>query len=154
MRLAESAAVLLSAVFSVFPATLASSPPAASNASDVFATGAGGWADAFGKASGLVSRLTLEEKSSMVTGSLALNIGSYAGCIGKLGPVERVNFTGLCLQDGPLAIRLADLASVFPAGVNVASTWDRNLMRAQGVAMGKEFRGKGANVQLGYGLVV
>ena len=31
----------------------------------------------------------------------------------------------------------------FPAGINAASTFSRRLMRARGVAVGEEFRGKG-----------
>ena len=44
---------------------------------------------------------------------------------------------------------IADFNSVFSAGVNVAATWDRNLARAQGQAMGAEHQMKGVDVQLG-----
>ena len=44
---------------------------------------------------------------------------------------------------------LADHNSVFPAGVNVAATFSRRLMRLRGEALGEEFRGKGADVMLG-----
>ena len=43
----------------------------------------------------------------------------------------------------------ADFNSAFPAGVNVAATFDRRLARARGTAMGAEHRGKGVDVQLG-----
>lgn len=46
-------------------------------------------------------------------------------------------------------MRLADYVSAFPAGINVASTFDKDLMYARGFAMGSEFKGKGANVALG-----
>lgn len=46
-------------------------------------------------------------------------------------------------------LKQADYVSAFPGGVNVAATWDRNLARARGVAMGEEHRGKGVDVQLG-----
>jgi hypothetical protein len=39
--------------------------------------------------------------------------------------------------------------TAFPAGITTGATWDKALMYARGVAMGKEFRGKGANVHLG-----
>lgn len=39
---------------------------------------------------------------------------------------------------------------MFPAGVSVAATWDRDLLYQRGVDMGAEFRGKGAHVALGY----
>jgi len=53
------------------------------------------------------------------------------------------------MQDSPLGIRFADYVSAFPAGVNVAATWDRSLAYARGVAMGSEHRDKGVDVQLG-----
>lgn len=43
----------------------------------------------------------------------------------------------------------ADYNSVFPAGVNVAATFNKGLAYARGVAMGAEHRGKGVDVQLG-----
>lgn len=42
-----------------------------------------------------------------------------------------------------------DHASAFPAGVNVAATWDKGLAYLRGKAMGEEYRGKGIDVQLG-----
>jgi beta-glucosidase len=55
----------------------------------------------------------------------------------------------MCLQDGPLAIRQAVLASVFPAQLSVAASWDRDLTRQRGLEMAEEFRGKGAHILLG-----
>ena len=43
----------------------------------------------------------------------------------------------------------ADFNSVFPAGVNVAATFDRGLAYARGQAMGAEHQMKGTDVQLG-----
>lgn len=53
------------------------------------------------------------------------------------------------MQDGPLAIRQATYASVFPAGLTTAASWDKGLMYTRGLYMGQEFKGKGANVALG-----
>lgn len=39
--------------------------------------------------------------------------------------------------------------TVFPSGITTGATFDKDLMYARGVAIGKEFRGKGANVYLG-----
>lgn len=71
-------------------------------------------------------------------------------CVGNILAIERLNFPGLCLQDGPLAIRVASYASVFSAGVSAAASWDKELMYERGSAMGAEFRGKGAHIYLGY----
>ena len=106
------------------------------------ATGIGGWEDALAKAKAFVSNLTLDEKSGMVT-------GTPGPCIGNIIAIPRLGFPGLCLQDGPLAIRIVDYASVFPAGVSAAASFDRQLIYERGVAMGVEFRGKGAHVALG-----
>ena len=43
----------------------------------------------------------------------------------------------------------ADFVSAFPAGVNVAATWDKGLANARGQAMGAEHHGKGVDIQLG-----
>ena len=101
-----------------------------------------GWEDAFALASNFVDQLTAEEKVLLVT-------GTPGPCVGNIAPIYRLNFTGLCLQDGPLAIRHADFASVFPAGVSVAASWDRALATQRGVDMGEEFRGKGSQILLG-----
>jgi beta-glucosidase len=53
------------------------------------------------------------------------------------------------LHDGPLAIRQAIDASVFPAGLSVAASWDRSLANLRGEYMAAEFRGKGSHVALG-----
>ncbi|EOD46699.1 putative beta-glucosidase 1 protein [Neofusicoccum parvum] len=100
-----------------------------------------GWEDAFAKAKDFLAELTLEEKVAMVT-------GTPGPCPGMIAPVERLNFTGLCLQDGPLAIRQAVYANVYPAGVNVASTWDRNAFYQRSNLMGQEFKAKGAQIAL------
>ncbi|KAH6893132.1 beta-glucosidase-related glycosidase [Thelonectria olida] len=105
------------------------------------ATGTG-WEDAFKKAKAFVAKLTLEEKADMVT-------GTPGPCVGNIIPIPRLGFSGLCLQDGPLAIRVADYASVFSAGVSAASTWDKNIMYERGYAMGEEFKAKGAHILLG-----
>jgi len=34
-----------------------------------------------------------------------------------------------------LGVRLTDFASAFPAGINAAMTWDKDLIKARGVAM-------------------
>jgi beta-glucosidase len=39
--------------------------------------------------------------------------------------------------------------TAFPAGINVASSWDRGLAYARGYGMGEEHRDKGVDVQLG-----
>ena len=58
-------------------------------------------------------------------------------------------YVGFWPQDSPLGVRDTDFATVFPAGINAAATWQRSLIRSRGVAMGQEHKGKGVNVVLG-----
>ena len=74
--------------------------------------------------------------------------GTPGPCVGNIAGIPRLGFGGLCLQDGPLSIRLADYASVFQAGISAASTWDRDILYERGFAMGEEFRAKGAHIAL------
>ncbi|KKY35407.1 putative beta-glucosidase g [Diaporthe ampelina] len=106
------------------------------------ATGIGGWEDALAKAKAFTAELTIEEKANMVT-------GTPGPCVGNIIGIPRLGFPGLCLQDGPLAIRVADYASVFSAGVSVAASWDKDILYERGYAMGEEFRAKGAHIFLG-----
>ena len=46
-------------------------------------------------------------------------------------------------------MRDVDLVSGFPAGINVAATFNRNLIQQRGIAIAEEFRVKGAHVYLG-----
>lgn len=74
--------------------------------------------------------------------------GRPGPCVGNILAIPRLGFGGLCLQDGPLAIRTVDYASVFPAGVTTAASFDRQLMYERGASMGAEFKAKGAQVAL------
>lgn len=73
----------------------------------------------------------------------------FRRCVGNTGSAERVGFPQLCLGDAANGVRLADLVTVFPAGITTGATWDKSLMYDRAVAMGKEFRGKGINIYLG-----
>ena len=108
-------------------------------------SGAGEWASAYGKARAFVSQLTLLEKVNLTTG-----VG-WEGerCVGQNGAIPRLGFRSLCMQDSPVGVRDTDFNSVFPAGVNVAATFDRGMAAARGAAMGAEHREKGTDVQLG-----
>jgi beta-glucosidase len=103
------------------------------------------WSESYRKASMLVSNLTLAEKTNLTAGT-----GLYMGrCVGNTGSIPRLGIPQLCLQDGPLGIRNTDHNTAFPAGITTGATWDKDLMRRRGMAIGQEFRGKGINVYLG-----
>ncbi|KAJ7591633.1 glycoside hydrolase superfamily [Mycena floridula] len=106
-------------------------------------SGDGDWSTAVSRAKAFVAKLTLAEKVNATTGT------DLAGrCVGNTGSIPRFNWPGLCLQDGPLGVRLTDGVSVFPVAINVAATWDRDLILQRAQAMGAEFKGKGVNTAL------
>lgn len=66
-----------------------------------------------------------------------------------MGWVNQHESTGRCFFDYFISNdSIADFLSAFPAGVNVGATWDRNLAYLRGLAMGAEWKGKGADVLL------
>ena len=86
--------------------------------------------------------MTLEEKVNITRG--------FAGtCVGNSGAVTRLGIKPLCLADAPDGIRGQEFVSAFPAGIHLASTFDRKLMYEYGKGLGEEYRGKGINVALG-----
>ncbi len=91
----------------------------------------------------LLGRMTLEEKVSMTTGS---------GLWHSTG-VERLGIPPLKVTDGPNGARGEDrggtTSASFPVGVAMAATWDPDLIRMVGSALGEEAKSKGAQVLLG-----
>ncbi|EJD43876.1 glycoside hydrolase family 3 protein [Auricularia subglabra TFB-10046 SS5] len=103
------------------------------------------WDAAYRKAKAALARMSVQDKVTLTTGT-GLGAGT---CSGNIPGVDSIGFPGLCLEDGPMAMRPASLTTVFPAGINTAATFNRKLMRSRGVAMGAEFAGKGVNVAFG-----
>lgn len=102
------------------------------------------WDAAYEKALADLASLTQSEKVGIVSGI------TWEGgpCVGNTYAPESIAYPSLCLQDGPLGIRFANPVTAFPAGINAGATWDRELLRARGAAMGEEAKGLGVHVQL------
>jgi len=104
------------------------------------------WEEADAKAKEWCSDLTNEEKIAIVTGRENMT----GVCVGSIDPLERKDFAGLCLQDGPAGVRFAKgTATSWQASINTAATFDRKLLYEVGAAQGKEFRDRGINFALG-----
>jgi beta-glucosidase len=53
------------------------------------------------------------------------------------------------MQDGPAGLReVDDFVTGFPAGISVAATWNRTLMQQRGIALGEEWKAKGALLKI------
>ncbi|WP_128100280.1 beta-glucosidase [Paenibacillus sp. DCT19] len=102
----------------------------------------------------LVQRMTLEEKAGMCSG---LDFWHLKG-------VERLGIPSIMVTDGPHGLRKQDssadhlglLASVpatcFPSAAGLASSWDTELARQVGVALGEECQAEDVAVLLGPGV--
>lgn len=90
------------------------------------------------KINDLISKMTLQEKVLQLHQEGSMNTATNS----------RLNIPGFIMSDGPHGVRNG-LATSFPVGMGMAATWDVNLVYKIGEAMGKEFRGKGIDQQLG-----
>ncbi|RDX48955.1 hypothetical protein OH76DRAFT_1472179 [Lentinus brumalis] len=124
-----------------FPSTSPKSPPPPG--SDLIPDFAPAWSKAHSQAKKLISGWSVEQKVNVSTGVFWMK----GLCVGNIAAVG--DFPGLCLEDSPLGVRDTDFVTAFPAGITVASTWNRTLLRQRGQAMGAEFKGKGVHVALG-----
>lgn len=103
------------------------------------------WDEAYQKAATDLAALSQNEKVGIVTGVTWMK----GPCVGNTYKPESIPYPSLCLQDGPLSVRFANPVTVFPAGINAGATWDRELIRARGAAMGEQSKALGVHVQLG-----
>jgi len=93
--------------------------------------------------SGLVARLSLEEKVRLLTGA--------DGWL--LHGASSIGLRPMVMSDGPAGVRgtrfdPADPSSSLPAPVALAATWDERLIQTVALALGQEARAKGVDVIL------
>jgi beta-glucosidase len=87
----------------------------------------------------LLPRLTLEEKVAMLGGDET----GFNGC-----GVARLGIPPIRMSDGPVGVRTGE-STAFPVSVNLAASWDLDLARQFGIALGEETKAKGKNCILG-----
>ena len=89
----------------------------------------------------MLSKMTLEEKIDQ--------IHIFQGGNDLLKSIPRLGVPQRSMADGPYGIK--DLSSdapsaSLPGGINLAATWDRDLVQKVGIALGQEARAHGVNV--------
>ncbi|KAJ5670284.1 glycosyl hydrolase family 3 N terminal domain-containing protein [Penicillium maclennaniae] len=75
--------------------------------------------------------------------------GQPGPCVGNVLPIPRLNFTGLCLRNGPQCVQQGDYSSVFVSSVSAAASWDRQLLYDRDRGLAEEHKAKGSHVILG-----
>ena len=94
--------------------------------------------------------MSFNEKIGFLVGGASLYTGHTPA-------IRRLSIPAFNMNDGPQGFRWdtpPGTTTQFPAALRVASSWDPNIVYSWAEAMGQEFHGKGANVQLGPGLNV
>jgi len=106
------------------------------------------------KIDSLIARMTLDEKIGMIHASSSFTSGG----------VPRLDIPELVFSDGPHGVRhehgrgwhaledYDDQATYLPVGINLASTWNRELGYIYGEVLGNEAKERGKNVLLGPGI--
>ena len=90
----------------------------------------------------LLQKMTIGEKIDM--------LGGYDGFY--IRPNTRLGIPAIKMADGPLGVRNYGKATAFPGGICFASTWNTDLVRKYGEAVGKEARSKGVHIMLAPGV--
>ncbi len=94
----------------------------------------------------LISQMTLEEKASLCSGA-----DSW-----KTRAIDRLGIPSMRVTDGPHGVRRAteddranEPAISYPTAVTLASSWNVDLMKRVGAALGEETKSKGCDILLG-----
>ena len=90
----------------------------------------------------LLSKMTLEEKIEIIGG-----INDF-----YTRPIPRLGIPSLRMSDGPMGVHDYGLATAYPAGIALAASWDTDLVKRFGAAMGKDARARGVHFILGPGM--
>ena len=91
------------------------------------------------KIENLIDKMTLEEKIDFIGGFREFNIRGY----------ERLGIPEIHMADGPLGVRNFGKSTAYPAGINLAASWDKKLAYNIGKAIACEARSKNAHIILG-----
>lgn len=125
-----------------------------------------------GQAEALVAKLTLSEKLDLLSGpgygsadgaiNVKQDVAGVAGYInGVLRSADGIDIPALKLADGPAGLRISSErdgdsatyhATAWPIGSLLASSWDVNLVKSVGAAMGDEVRQYGVDILLAPGM--
>lgn len=96
----------------------------------------------------LLAEMKIEEKVAMLHGVCRFEIPGCGFTIGKIPANGRLGIPALHMTDGPAGVRNGQPATSFPAPVAIASSWDTDLAREVGAAIGLETLARGQDVLL------
>lgn len=85
------------------------------------------------RAESLVSKMTLEEKASLVSGQVD---GFHTAAIPRLG------IPSIRMADGPQGVRNKTRSTFYPCGISLVSTWNPDLAREMGRGLALDARAR------------
>ena len=117
------------------------------------------WDLSYKKAEEFISKINSTERVNLLFGTENMKMETLLmqeedwphTCVGQIDPFknEKVDFKGMCLQDGPSGVRFARGTGIsWQGSMNNAMTFDKKLMYDIGKAQGEENKEKGINVAL------
>jgi len=95
----------------------------------------------------LVAQMTLDEKIAQMSGDTVVS-GPYGRELWSVPGVERLGVPAFKMSDGPRGIGVHDGATAFPVAMARGASWNADVERQVGEAMGRELRAIGGNVLL------
>lgn len=96
----------------------------------------------------LIQSMTLEEKVSMLHGSIDPDPATGLHSAGYVAGIPRLGIPPLRLTDGPAGIRVSVPATALPAPIGLAASFDVDLARNYGETIGLDGRARNQNVLL------
>jgi beta-glucosidase len=99
-------------------------------------------ADVEKRVDSILSQLTQEEKLTIIGG-----INDF-----YTRPIPRLGIPALRMSDGPMGVHDYGLTTAYPAGIALAASWDVDLARRVGMAMGNDARARGVHFILAPGM--
>ena len=117
------------------------------------------WESSYRKANSFINKLNRTERVNLLFGTQNMKMETLLFeeselphlCVGQIDPFknDKIDFKGMCLQDGPAGVRFARGNSIsWQGSLNNAMTFDKKLMYDVGKAQGEENKEKGINVAL------
>ena len=98
--------------------------------------------DVESRVNSILEKMTVEEKIEMLGG-----VNDF-----YTHPIPRLGVPSLKMSDGPMGVHDYGLTTAYPAGIALAASWDVDLARRFGAAMGNDARARGVHFILGPGM--
>lgn len=90
----------------------------------------------------ILHKMTLREKLEFIGGYHSFNIR----------PFEEYDIPEIRMSDGPVGVRNYGLSTAYPASINLAASWDKEMAKKVGMAIGMEARSQNVHIVLGPGM--